>query len=196
MPLIHVYLQKGKSEEYLKSVGDALHQALMETWSIPENDRFHVFHEKPSHSMKIDPTVFLLNRTEDLIIFHVFTTPRTSGMKREFYARLPELLSEKINLKPDNVFISCVNNSCDDWSFGGGHAQLLDPKKYPFGPPSGARGFSTVSGTHALASLRQASAMSAHSTMSLSRARFLPMPRSSRMRGLAFGAAAALNVLM
>mmetsp|Transcript_98676 Transcript_98676/g.175692 ORF Transcript_98676/g.175692 Transcript_98676/m.175692 type:complete len:180 (+) Transcript_98676:44-583(+) len=148
MPLIHVYLAKGKSAEYLNQVGDCLHQALMETWGIPENDRFHIFHEMAPGSMKIDPTVFLLNRTEDQIVFHVFTTPRTSGMKREFYARLPELLAEKVNLKPDNVFISCVNNSCDDWSFGAGHAQLLDPKRFPFGPPS--RGFATVAGAHAL----------------------------------------------
>eukprot|EP00928_Gymnodinium_smaydae_P048617 TRINITY_DN32516_c0_g1_i1.p2 TRINITY_DN32516_c0_g1~~TRINITY_DN32516_c0_g1_i1.p2 ORF type:complete len:195 (+),score=50.70 TRINITY_DN32516_c0_g1_i1:71-655(+) len=147
MPLIHIYLNKGKSKEYLDGVSDALHEALMETWQIPENDRFHIFHETDPKHMRIDPNVFCLNRDENVVIFHVFTTPRTSGMKRSFYELLPKLLEQKVKLKPDNVFVSCTNNGVDDWSFGRGHAQLLDLNKYPYSPPApggGSRSFSSM----------------------------------------------------
>ena len=46
-------------------------------------------------------------------------------MKLNFYKRLPEILYEKIKLKPDDVFINITHSSYEDWSFGNGKAQLL-----------------------------------------------------------------------
>ncbi|MGR5130893.1 tautomerase family protein [Vibrio alfacsensis] len=126
MPLINITLAEGKSAEYLATVGNTLHEALMETWGIPEHDRFHIFNEiKPEH-FYIDREMWGVKRSNDVIIFHFTTTPRTSEMKKAFFKRLPELLEQRLNLRPEDVFITLTTNTREDWSFGNGKQQLLE----------------------------------------------------------------------
>jgi len=40
MPIVHIYLLEGKPQTYLQALGDSIHQALMETWGLPEKDAF------------------------------------------------------------------------------------------------------------------------------------------------------------
>ena len=50
MPLIHIYLNEGKTQEHIQHLSDGIHEALMQAWAIPEHDRFHIIHEKkPNH---------------------------------------------------------------------------------------------------------------------------------------------------
>ena len=126
MPLIHTYLVEGKSDEYIQKLRDGIHEALVETWNIPQNDRFQMFHEMKSSRFLIDKTMWDVNRSDDVIVLHIASSPRTTKMKLDFYKRLPEILHNKINLRPEDVFISIMSNTREDWSFGLGTAQLLD----------------------------------------------------------------------
>ena len=126
MPLINITLLEGKPESYLQAVGDTLHQALMETWDIPEQDRFHIFHEAKAGHFHINREMWDVQRSDDVIVFHFTTSPRTSEMKKAFFKRLPELLHEKVGIRPEDVFISLVSNTEEDWSFGNGKMQLKD----------------------------------------------------------------------
>jgi len=126
MPLIHIYMNKGKDAAYKRAISDGLHEALLETWNIPEKDRFQIFHETAPSDLQIDPEMWDVQRTDDNIVFHVFTSPRTSEMKLDFYERLPAILQEKAGLRPEDVFVSLSANTREDWSFGNGKAQLLE----------------------------------------------------------------------
>lgn len=126
MPLIHIYLQQGKDSKYIQGLGDALHDALMETWGIPARDRFQIYHQKTPEELQINRTMWGVNRSDNLAVFHIFTNPRTKPMKLALYRRLPELLKERIGMAPDDVFISVFSNTREDWSFGDGRAQLLE----------------------------------------------------------------------
>lgn len=126
MPLIHIYMNEGKDTAYKRAISDGLHEALLETWNIPEKDRFQIFHETKPTDLQIDKEMWDVQRTDDNIVFHIFTSPRTSEMKLALYERLPELLQEKAGLRPEDVFISCASNTREDWSFGNGKAQLLE----------------------------------------------------------------------
>jgi 4-oxalocrotonate tautomerase len=124
MPLINITLLEGKPESYLQAVGDTLHQALMETWGIPEHDRFHIFHETKAEHFHIDRVMWDMQRSDDVIVFQLTTSPRTRKMKKAFFKRLPELLQEKVGVRPEDVFINLVNTTEEDWSFGNGKMQL------------------------------------------------------------------------
>jgi len=128
MPLIQIYLQEGKGAKYMQSVGDALHETLLEVWGIPVLDRFHIFNQKKPEELAIDRNMWGVERSDDMIIFHVFTSPRSKLMKLALYRRLPEVLKEKVGLRGDDVFVSIFSNAREDWSFGNGRAQLLDAK--------------------------------------------------------------------
>mmetsp|Transcript_24957 Transcript_24957/g.70279 ORF Transcript_24957/g.70279 Transcript_24957/m.70279 type:complete len:455 (+) Transcript_24957:91-1455(+) len=128
MPLIHIYLKEGKDKAYLKGLGDGLHETFTETWGIPAKDRFHIFHQKSLDDLQIDRTMWDVERSDDCVVFHVFSSPRTKQMKLAFYQRLPAVLQERIGLRPEDVFISIFTNAREDWSFGNGRPQLLDVK--------------------------------------------------------------------
>lgn len=126
MPLVNIYLAKGKTPEYIKNLCDGLHQALVETWNIPKDDRFHLVHEMPQSHVSIDKKMWGVDRSDDVIVFHITTSPRETAMKLALYQQLPEVLNEKIGLRKEDVFISIISNTREDWSFGMGKAQLLD----------------------------------------------------------------------
>jgi len=133
MPIVHIYLLEGKSQTYLQTLGDSIHQAMIETWGLPENDRFQIFHEKKAAHFKIDRFSYLedegVQRSEDVIVIQITTSPRTIHMKRAFYKRLPELLKEKIGLSPGDVFINVVMVDEEDWSVGVGKMTLIEKLK-------------------------------------------------------------------
>jgi hypothetical protein len=39
---------------------------------------------------------------------------------------LPELLHEEMGVRPEDVFISLISNTPEDWSFGNGKMQLAE----------------------------------------------------------------------
>jgi phenylpyruvate tautomerase PptA (4-oxalocrotonate tautomerase family) len=133
MPIVHIYLLEGKPQTYLQALGDSVHQALVETWGLPESDRFQIFHEKKAEHFKIDRFSYLedegVQRSDDVIVIQITTSPRTIHMKRAFYKRLPELLKEKIGLSPGDVFINVVMVDEEDWSVGVGKMTLIERLK-------------------------------------------------------------------
>lgn len=144
MPLINIYLNEGKTSEYKTAVSDALHEALLETWSIPEDDRFQIFHETKREDLQIDDKMWMDDewdgpRSDEKILFHIFTSPRTSEMKLALYHRLPQILEQKTGLRPEDVFVSLASNAREDWSFGRGRAQLLEVQPPPTAAAAGGR---------------------------------------------------------
>jgi hypothetical protein len=83
---------------------------------------------KPEHFF-IDPKMWDMDRSDDVIIIHITSMPRTQAMKLAFYAELPKKLQQTVGLKADDVFISIITNQAEDWSFGKGVAQLLLAEK-------------------------------------------------------------------
>lgn len=125
MPLININLIEGKPEAYLKKLGDIIHKTLIETWGIPIDDRFHIIHEHKKQHFQIDKIMWGTNRTDDLILLHIVSSPRTKDMKLNFYKKLAAALAQEINLGGDDLFINIVTSQPEDWSFANGEAQLL-----------------------------------------------------------------------
>lgn len=125
MPLVNIYLAKGKSPDYLQALGNGIHQTLMTTWGIPQDDRFHIFHEPELAHFQINRRMFGIQRSDDVVVLHITTSPRTAEQKLAFYQLLPEVLNEAIGLRPEDVFVSLVTAQKEDWSFGNGEPQLL-----------------------------------------------------------------------
>ena len=42
MPLVRISLREGKSEQYRRALGDAVHQAMVEAIDAPPQDRFQI----------------------------------------------------------------------------------------------------------------------------------------------------------
>ncbi|MEC8882932.1 MAG: tautomerase family protein [Pseudomonadota bacterium] len=125
MPLLNITLKKGKDADYICILSQTIHHVLINAWNIPENDYFHIVHQMDEHAFMINQTMWDMQRSDDVIVIHITSMPRTTQMKLDFYQQLPQALEEKLGIKPDDVFISIVTNQPEDWSFGKGKAQLL-----------------------------------------------------------------------
>lgn len=126
MPLIQIYLVEGQSDDYLQALSDGIHEALLETWGIPVDDRFQMIHEKKLEHFMIDKKMWGVDRSDNVVLLHITSSPRSTQMKLDFYRRLPEILQQKIQLRPEDVFVSIVTNQREDWTFGLGKAQLIE----------------------------------------------------------------------
>ena len=123
MPLVHISLRKGKSPEYLRSVADAVHEALVAQANVPRDDRFQVIQELDDDALIAHPSYGGVNRSKDLVIIEIiFNLGRTIEIKKNLYADIAKRLQNAADVRPDDVMISVVEVVKENWSFGGGRA--------------------------------------------------------------------------
>jgi phenylpyruvate tautomerase PptA (4-oxalocrotonate tautomerase family) len=115
---------EGKSAAYRQAVGAAIHQAMVDTINIPEQDRFQVITEHKPDGLIYDPSYFDIQRTDDIIFVQItMRFGRTVEQKKALYARICELLVESPGVRSQDVFINLVEVAIENWSFGNGIAQ-------------------------------------------------------------------------
>jgi phenylpyruvate tautomerase PptA (4-oxalocrotonate tautomerase family) len=126
MPLVRIDLIRGRSEEDIAAIGESVQRALVETMGVPERDRFQVITEHARGRLVYDPSYLGVERSDDFVLVQVtLSRGRTVEQKQAFYARLAELLARNARMGPEDVAISLVESTREDWSFGDGVAQYL-----------------------------------------------------------------------
>ncbi|ARO31677.1 4-oxalocrotonate tautomerase protein [Rhizobium sp. NXC14] len=128
MPFVRISLRKGKSQEYLAALADNVQRALVETFDVPENDRFQAIHQHDENELIFDRSYLAGPRSDDFVYISVtIGRPRTGEMKAALYRRVAELLTQSPGLRPQDLMIVVSTSAPEDWSFGNGIAQMTDP---------------------------------------------------------------------
>lgn len=124
MPLVRISLLAGKPESHKHKVSDAVHRALVETISIPAQDRFHIITEHANADFVFDQQYLNIHRTNDLVIIQItMSAGRTLEMRKSLYRRIADLLQQEAGMRKEDVFINLVETAKENWSFGNGEAQ-------------------------------------------------------------------------
>jgi phenylpyruvate tautomerase PptA (4-oxalocrotonate tautomerase family) len=124
MPLVRVSLRRGKSKEHIAAIRNSIYRAMIESFNVPNNDRFIVVHQHDAEEFDYDPNYLDIARTDDLVIIQIAcNNTRTVEQKKAFYKQVAELLSKEPGLRPQDVFINLLETSKENWSFGNGLAQ-------------------------------------------------------------------------
>ena len=124
MPLVRISLLEGKTDEYKKKIGTAVHQAMVETLNVPPLDRFQLITSHEKADFIYDPQYLNISRTDDLIIIQIaLNSGRSTDLKKAFYQRVVDLLVAEVKIRPEDVLINLVEVSKENWSFGKGVAQ-------------------------------------------------------------------------
>lgn len=119
MPFVKIYYRRGVHAD-ARPLGDAVHQALVAQANVPPDDRFHVF--LPLDEIVADPTYGGVQRSERLVIVEItLNAGRTVEIKKSLYADIARRL-EALGVSGDDVLISLVEVTKENWSFGGGRA--------------------------------------------------------------------------
>ena len=86
MPLARIDLQEGKSPDYRSQVGLIVYQALLECFSVPQNDLFQIITEHPKAELQFDRNYLGIERTDDNVFIQItMSAGRTVEMKQRFY---------------------------------------------------------------------------------------------------------------
>jgi phenylpyruvate tautomerase PptA (4-oxalocrotonate tautomerase family) len=126
MPLIRISLRAGQPAERRRAIADAVHQALVEATDVPADDRFQIVTEHPAAALIYDRQYLGIARSDDLVIVQIaWRRGRTVAMKRALYQRIAERLRDAAGVRPEDVFVTLVENELADWSFGHGVAQYV-----------------------------------------------------------------------
>ncbi|HUP48927.1 MAG TPA: tautomerase family protein [Thermoanaerobaculia bacterium] len=123
MPLVEITLRKGHSPEFLRSAGEAVHEALVAEGNVPPDDRFQIFHLVDSGQVIAHPTYGGVSRSDDLVVIKItLNAGRTTEVKKKLYAEIARRLERAVDVRPDDVLVCLVEVSKENWSFGKGVA--------------------------------------------------------------------------
>jgi phenylpyruvate tautomerase PptA (4-oxalocrotonate tautomerase family) len=123
MPYARISLLKGKSPEYLKMLSQSLHEALVDSFEVPANDRFQVIHQHEPGELIFDSNYLGGPRSQDYVLIAITAgRPRDTRTKELFYRSLVERLSMAPGLRPEDVMVVITTTAADEWSFGGGRS--------------------------------------------------------------------------
>jgi len=124
MPLVRISLREGKPETYRRALADGIHRAMVDAINVPPLDRFQVISEHPAESLIYDPAYLGIVRGDDVVFVQItLNAGRSTEQKGALYARMAELLHASPGLRPQDLLISLVEVSRENWSFGNGQAQ-------------------------------------------------------------------------
>jgi phenylpyruvate tautomerase PptA (4-oxalocrotonate tautomerase family) len=125
MPLLYVDVIEGRTPAELRTLLDALHDAVVEAFGVPPRDRYQVVHTHPANEIVAWDTGLGIERSSQLVVLHVVSRRRSAEMKQKFYELAATNLAERCGLDPADLIVSITDNGDDDWSFGHGRAQFI-----------------------------------------------------------------------
>jgi phenylpyruvate tautomerase PptA (4-oxalocrotonate tautomerase family) len=126
MPLVRIDALR-MDPHRLEALGDAVHQALMDSIGFPADDRFQILTSHNGAASMLRHGTYLDIPRDDGVVYVDITmrAGRTDGQKKKLYARICALAHERAEVAPHNVFVVVRENTSADWSFGHGQAQYL-----------------------------------------------------------------------
>jgi phenylpyruvate tautomerase PptA (4-oxalocrotonate tautomerase family) len=124
VPLARIDLAEGQSADYRRTIGEVVYDALVEILKVPKDDRFQVITEHPETDFIFDPNYLGIQRSKDCVFIQVtLNAGRTVDQKCAFYKAIADRLHARLSLRREDVFISLIEVSKENWSFGNGEAQ-------------------------------------------------------------------------
>jgi phenylpyruvate tautomerase PptA (4-oxalocrotonate tautomerase family) len=123
MPLVRIALLKGKSAAHIRAIADGVHQALVDTYGVPVDDRFQLIQQHEPDELIYDPNYLGIRRTNDVVFINITASEgRDLATKKALYRAIAARLAAEPGLRPEDVQVVISPNKREDWSFGLGLA--------------------------------------------------------------------------
>src|SRR5688572_17479735 len=109
MPLVRIDLLQGKSADYRRALGEAVHDSMLATINVPNDDRFQIITEHTPDDFIVDANYLGIQRSRDCVIIQItLNDTRTVDQKRALYEALASNLNRRVGLRREDVFVSLV----------------------------------------------------------------------------------------
>lgn len=125
MPLINIDVLRGHDEDYLTTLLDGIHDAMVKAFDVPVTDRYQILNQHAPFEMRMLDTGLGYTRSEKLTVIRIVSKARSEEAKRRLYELVVATLRDRLGISGDDVIITVAENGDEDWSFGRGRAQFL-----------------------------------------------------------------------
>lgn len=125
MPLILIDVIRGRSKEETRKLMDAVHEAMVEAFDVPESDRYQIVTQHEPYEMIALDTGLGLERSNALVVLRFISRERNERAKQQLYRLLAANLQRECGVGPEDLIVTIAENGAADWSFGGGVAQFV-----------------------------------------------------------------------
>jgi len=125
MPLVRIDLNKNAPAERVRIASEAVYRAMIEVANVPMHDKFQVVSRHESDEIIYPPEGYLgMQYSPDLMIIQItWVAGRSVDIKKRFFRSIADEIHERANIRKEDVWISLVDSSREDWSFGNGEMQ-------------------------------------------------------------------------
>jgi 4-oxalocrotonate tautomerase len=124
VPLVRISVNRSPDAAYGSAIGDAVHQALVETMNVPADDKFQIITSADSTHIVYPQEYLGVRHSAAVVIIQItLNAGRTVEQKRALYASIADLLAAAPGIPRSDVIINLVEVGKENWSFGDGVAQ-------------------------------------------------------------------------
>ena len=122
MPFVKLEIIKGKSSEYKKELLQSVHEALVLSLEIDDDDRYQRLYELDVANFERREA-----KTDKFTLIELNLFPgRSKELKRNVIKEITRLLGERLEIEASDVFIIIHEPPLDNWGFLGEQASELD----------------------------------------------------------------------
>lgn len=126
MPLVKFDMVKGRSKEEITKLLTVSHQVFSSALALPAGDRFQVVNQHEEYELVMEDVGLGYTRTANRLLITIISKERLRSQKEALYQELATQLQKECGLDPQDLMISLITNTDEDWSFGNGEAAFLN----------------------------------------------------------------------
>lgn len=116
MPIVRIEIYKGFDFVYRKKLFDGVHQALVDSFKIPDSDRNQLMYEFDDESFERS-----INKSRSFTIIEITAFKgRSREAKRMLYQRVVENLKAALGIEPKDILITINEPELINWGINGG----------------------------------------------------------------------------
>ena len=121
MPFVKIEIVEGKTQEYKNLLLQTIHDALVLSLGIPDDDRFQRLYELKSTDFEHRKTL-----TDNITFIELTFFPgRSKEMKRAAIRNITRLLGENLAIASDDIYIIINEPPLENWGLRGEQASEM-----------------------------------------------------------------------
>lgn len=125
MPFFHVSMRKGTSDEHRRAIADSIHQGMLESMGLPEDDFFSVIHELDDANFRYPATFWGIPRTDAMIFIQFWWNARAAVTKQIIFDTIADRLVESPGLRREDIIMNINEPAPENWWIVG---REVDPR--------------------------------------------------------------------